>query len=69
MKILKSNTKEVFDTDNVNLKEVYQGKRTDNLKPLHHSHELTDYEFLKQYFTLDHSIFIRFSDSYYYIIV
>jgi hypothetical protein len=68
MKILKSNTKEVFDTENVNFKGVYDGMTSDNLRPMHHSHELTDYEFLKQYFPLDHSIFIDFSKSFYYIL-
>lgn len=68
MKILKLNTKEVFDTENVNLIEIYQGKKPDISKALHQNHELTDYEFLQQFFPLNHSIFTGFSSSFYYIL-
>jgi hypothetical protein len=68
MKILKSNTKEVFDTENINSIEIYKGNSSDKSKPLHHCHELTDYEFLQQYFPLNHSIFNEFPQSFYYII-
>lgn len=69
MKILKSNTKEVFDTDNVNFKEYYRGQEpTDISKSLHHNHELTDYDFLSKFFPLDHTIFNEFSKSFYFIL-
>jgi len=68
MKILKSNTKEVFDTDNINLKEIYSAMRPDISNALHHNHELTDYDFLQQYFPENHPIFNEFSSSFYYII-
>jgi hypothetical protein len=68
MKILKSNTKEVFDTENINLIEIYQYKKPDISKALHQNHELTDYEFLQKFFPLNHSIFVDFSKSFYYII-
>jgi|WetSurMetagenome_2_1015567.scaffolds.fasta_scaffold2117590_1 hypothetical protein len=68
MKILKSNTKEVFDTENPDLIEKFNGQKPGILAALHQNHELTDYEFLQQYFPLNHSIFEGFSKSFYYII-
>ena len=68
MKILKSNTNEVFDTNNKDLIVAYQGNKPDMSNVLHQNHELTDYEFLQQYFPLNHSIFTGFSQSFYYII-
>lgn len=68
MKILKSNTKEVFDTENLNSIKRHQGKTPDNLVPLHHSHNSTDYEFLKSIFPLNHSIFEDFKEAFYYVI-
>ena len=69
MKILKSNTNQVFDTDDINHIENYKGKSpTDISKSLHHNHELTDYEFLSKYFPTNHSIFDEFSKSFYFVI-
>jgi len=68
MKILKSNTKEVFDTDDVNFKEYHKDQEPNISKTLHWNHELTDYEFLSKYFPRDHSIFNEFSKSFYFIV-
>jgi hypothetical protein len=68
MKILKSNTKEVFDTDNISTIEIYKGQKPETSNALHQNHELTDYEFLQQYFPLNHPIFNKFSAYFYYII-
>lgn len=68
MKIVKSNAgiKKICDTDTLSV-EYYNGN-TINLKPLHHTAKLTDYEFLKQYFPEDHYIFIDFGNSYFYVL-
>ena len=68
MKILKSNTKEVFDTDNLNSIKRYEGNAPEISKALHQNHNMTDYDFLKQYFPLNHAIFEDFKESYYYLI-
>jgi len=68
MKILKSNTKEVFDTGNLDSIKKFNGEKPDLSKALHQNHNTTDFEFLKQYFPLNHSIFEDFKESYYYII-
>lgn len=65
MKILKANTKEIFDTENPSVVEFHQGNST-GLSPLHHIHSMSDHQFLNQYFKLDHSIFIDFTESYFY---
>jgi hypothetical protein len=54
MKILKSNTNQVFDTDDINFLDSYTVQ----------NQELTDYEFLQKYFPLEHSIFHNFSNSF-----
>jgi hypothetical protein len=68
MKIVKSNTgiKQVFDTDTLFV-EQYKGSITE-LKPLHHTSDMTDYEYLKQFFPENHSIFSEFGDSFYYVL-
>jgi hypothetical protein len=43
-------------------------KTYDLLFALHHKHNMTDYDFLKQYFPLNHSIFEDLKESFYYII-
>jgi hypothetical protein len=68
MKILKSNTNEVFDTGNINLIEVFKGKKPDVPQALHLNTDKTDYEFLKQFFPVEHSIFWDFSESFFYVI-
>ena len=69
MKILKSNTQQIFDTDNIDFMEHYKGREpTDVSKALHHNHELTDYEFLSKFFPSKHRIFDDFSESFYWII-
>ena len=58
MKILKSNTNEVFDTDDMKFRENFKGKQPiDISKSLHHNHEGTDFEFLNKYFPAEHSDF------------
>jgi hypothetical protein len=68
MKVLKSNTKEVFDTDNLNAIEIYKVIKPETSNGFHQNHELTDYDFLLQHFPLNHPIFNEFSASFYYII-
>ena len=68
MKIVKSNAgiKQVFDSDTLSV-EQYKGSIAE-LKPLHHTSDMTDYEFLKQFFPENHSIFFEFGVSFYYIL-
>lgn len=68
MRILKSNTKEVFDTSDINFKETFTGKTPENSMALHQNHDMTDLEFLQQFFPNEHSIFSGFSNSYFYIL-
>ena len=69
MKILKSNTKEVFDTDNIDFVGIYSGEKPDISKSLHlYDKELTDYDFLKLFFPEQHKIFKNFGGSFYYIV-
>lgn len=68
MKIVKSikGFKQVFDTNNTSSIEEYAGSVAE-LKPLHHTSDITDNEYLKQFFPEDHSIFLEFGDSFYYV--
>ncbi len=50
MKILKNNTKEAFDTEHIELIEIYHEKKSDSSKPLHHTRELTNINFYKSIF-------------------
>lgn len=68
MLILKSNTNEVFDTSNLLSIKRYKGVKPDVSKALHQNHNITDYDFLKQYFPLSHKIFEDFRESFYYVI-
>ena len=67
MKIIKSTAgiSQIFDTDDILSVEYYK-KNTIELIPFHHTHELTDYEFLKQFFPEEHRIFFDFGNSFYY---
>jgi hypothetical protein len=67
MKIVKSikGFKHVFDTNKVSSIEEYTESIT-GLEPLHHTSDMTDYEYLKQFFPEDHSIFLDFGDSFYW---
>ena len=68
MKILKSNTNQIFDTENPSVIEFCKDKSVLKTNPLHHQNDLTDYEFLKKYFPLNHEIFSDFGSSYFYSI-
>jgi len=68
MKILKSNTNEIYDTDQVGVIEFFEGKK-ENLTPLHHAHAKLDIEFLKDFFPEQHRIFDNFGQSYYYVLL
>jgi hypothetical protein len=68
MKILKSNTNEIFDTDDVTLVEDYQERISMVSNTRHLKHELADYDLLQQYFPLNHSIFEDSAKSFYYIL-
>lgn len=57
----------VFDTENPAFQAGFSGE-TRTLKPLTYSHELLDYDFLKQFFPLDHSIFEDFGHSFFYVL-
>ena len=68
MKIIKSNTKQIFDTQDIDdvipFKNQYQG-----LIPLHQfrTDPGNDYDFLLKYFPKEHHIFSDFQQSYYWI--
>lgn len=70
MKIIKSikGFKQVFDTGDTFSIEEYTGSTT-GLEPLHHTSDMTDYEYLKQFFPEGHSIFLDFGNSFYYILI
>ena len=69
MKILKSNTKQIFDTDNINFMENYDLNNPINISnSLLQTHELTDYEFLRRYIPVNHHIFNDHSKSFFWII-
>jgi hypothetical protein len=69
MKILKSNTLQVFDTDDINFIQSYKGNEPSDIsKSLHHNHELTDHDFLSEYFPANHQIFNDFSKSFYWVV-
>jgi hypothetical protein len=69
MKIVKSNAglKQVFNTDDLLSVEQYYGN-IGVLMALHHTHDKTDYDFLKQFFPEDHSIFFDFGTSFFYVL-
>jgi transcriptional regulator with XRE-family HTH domain len=69
MKIVKSTKgfRQVFDTGNTSSIGEYAGSTT-GLDPLHHTSYMTDYEYLKQFFPENHSIFLDFDDSFYYVL-
>lgn len=66
MKILKSNTKEVFCTQDPGFRERYTGPIPEVQDALHHQHRTTDFEFLRQFFPEEHRIFENFRQSYYF---
>ena len=69
MKILKSNTNQVFDTDDATFIETFKGKKPIDLsKSLHLNHDETDYDFLNKYFPADHPIFNDFGKSFYFVL-
>lgn len=67
MKIIKSNEfgKNVFDTADISFCEPYSDS-TKGLTPLHHSHKLSDSDFLKSHFPPEHRILNNLGNSYYY---
>ena len=69
MKILKTYIRgtEIFDTDNLELIEPYNGKPRLDLKPLRYvTHPVTDYEFLETHFGNEHPILNGFDSSSYF---
>lgn len=66
MKIYLSNKREIYDTEQP---EKVDFRRVDtlHLKPLHHSHAMTDWEYLQKYFQVGHRIFNGFTENYYYL--
>jgi len=69
MKILKSNTNQVFDTENIDSIESYSGeKMIDISKSLHQNIETTVCQFLAGYFPVAHTIFDNFKNSYYWLL-
>lgn len=67
MKIFKSTTSEVFDTDNPDKIECVCSAPK-GIIPLHDAHDTLDHIFLSRYFPQDHRIFYCFTDSFYYAI-
>jgi hypothetical protein len=71
MKIIKSNygNKTIYDTSDILTRERFSGNFSElgKLPPLHQTHNCSDYEFLKKFFPEEHSIFIDFSESYFYV--
>lgn len=68
MKIIKSNqgVSQLFDSEDITISRPYLEK-TRELQPLHLSLNMTDFEFLQQWFPKNHMIFLDFSNSYYYL--
>lgn len=69
MKIVKSNVgiDQIFDTNDISYVGYYK-ESTIDLRPFHHTHRHTDYEFLKQFFPENHSIFSDFGNSFFYLL-
>jgi len=69
MKILKriNGFGEVFDTENMQ-ESTMSSEKPDLDKLLHRNHHTTDLAFLRQFFPEDHRIFIRFGESFYYLV-
>lgn len=69
MRIIKSikGFKQLFDTGDTSSIKEYAGSTT-GLESLHHTSDITDYEYLNQFFPEDHSIFLDFGDSFYYVL-
>lgn len=65
MKILKRPQNVIFDTDDPFSKDSCIHS-VEGLKPLHHTHSLTDFEFLSLYFSCDHAVFTNFGTSYFF---
>jgi hypothetical protein len=68
MKILKSNTLQIFDTENVDRIEIHKGPVPDCINSLFYHLEVSEYEFLIKKFGKEHRIMDNFSHSYYYIV-
>ncbi len=68
MKILNSSSNQVFDTDNPNFQEYFTGTKPSVLDSLHQHHRISDYEFLRKYFSKNHSVFYEFSNTIYYVL-
>ena len=66
MKILKKPENIIYDTNIID--HTYRNPRENYGYPipLHHTHNMTDFEFLRQYFNENHKIFTNFSQSFYY---
>jgi len=69
MKIVKVHIgfKLVYDTDDISTIKEYT-ENTRDLQPLHHTHNITDYKYLIQFFPENHSIFFDFGNSFYYVL-
>lgn len=69
MKILKRTNGfgEVFDTENTQQSTMSKEKPEPN-KSLHLNHHTNDLAFLLQFFPESHPIFIRFGESFYYLV-
>lgn len=57
----------IFDTENIEQQEVSTLKPSPD-QSLSNHHRMTDLSFLAQYFPPKHSIFIRFEESYFYVV-
>lgn len=67
MKIVKSNSREIYDTDDGGVKHVPGPVSLVGLVPLHHRHRESDFEFLSRFFPEGHPVFNDFSNSYYWV--
>lgn len=68
MKIIKSNTKQIFDTEDINNVNPFKNQY-DGLIPLHQFRPDpgNDYDFLLKYFPKEHGIFSGFQESYFWV--
>ena len=68
MKILKRPVGWIFDTDNPDAIIEGQSEKVSGLKPLHHTTDKTDYDFISQYFIRENPIWENFGNSYFYCV-
>jgi hypothetical protein len=57
----------LFDTENIDFL-AHSNIIPDTQKSLHMHHQMTDYDFLRQFFPERHPIFMLFGESFFYVV-